>query len=134
MERQRDLVLRWIEEIAQLVAKAMHGGQTPKEQLTQARAKIAELTGGLLGGVATLVPRMAVESAAALIPDPDRLWQYAELLDLDGAVLEALGEHEASGRMRARAVGFARLAAGRVAKVPPDWVTWLGVRTPPPSS
>jgi hypothetical protein len=130
VERQRDLVLRWIEQIAQLVARAMHGGQTPQEELVRAREKIAELTAGLLGGVTSLVPRMAVESAAALIPDPDRLWQYAELLDLDAAVLEALGELEASARMRTRAVAFARVAATRVAKVPPDWERWLAARAP----
>jgi hypothetical protein len=128
VERQRDLVLRWIEAIAQLVARAMHGGQTPAEELSRAREKIAELTGGLLGGVSGLVPRMAVESAAALIPDPDRLWQYAELLDLDGAVLEALGDDVGCARARARALGFARIAAGRVTKVPPDWEKWLAVR------
>ncbi|MCU0635117.1 MAG: hypothetical protein MUE41_09605, partial [Gemmatimonadaceae bacterium] len=66
MQRQRDLILRWIEEIARLVARMAHGSGDARAELTGAREKIAELVQGLLGGVATLVPQMTVDSAAAL--------------------------------------------------------------------
>lgn len=128
MERQRDLVLRWIEQIARLVARLAHGAGTPTEELVQARGQIAELVQGLLGGVAPLVPRMAVPSAAALLPDPDKLWQYAQLLDLDGALLEALGQGDEAARQRARAVAFGAIAAARLPETPAEWRAWLAAR------
>lgn len=128
MERQRDLVLRWIEQIARLVARLAHGSGTPTEEIIEARAQITELVRGLLGGVAPLVPRMAVSSAAALLPDAERLWQYAQLLDLDAALLAALGEGDEAARQRARAVAFGAIAASRVPETPAEWREWLAVR------
>lgn len=128
MERQRDLVLRWIEQIARLVARLAHGAGTPTEEIVQARAQITELVRGLLGGVAPLAPRLAPSSAAALLPDAEKLWQYAQLLDLDAALLEALGQGDEAARQRTRALAFGEIAAARLPETPAEWKEWLAVR------
>ncbi len=111
-----------------MVARIAHGAGTPVEELREARTQIATLVHGLLGPVAPLVPRMTVDSASALLPDADKLWQYAQLLDLDAAILAALGDGDEGARQRARAVAFGEIASARLPEVPEEWGRWLEMR------
>jgi hypothetical protein len=123
---QRDLVLRWIEQLAQLIARLLRARSQP--ELLAARDQVAEATAGLLGPLSGLVPRLELESAAELLVDPDRIFGYARLLDLEGAITEALGDGAAAADARARALGFARIALKRSRDPLPDWEAWIGSR------
>lgn len=125
---QRDLVLRWIEQLGRLVARLLgRGGQA---ELATARDQVAEATLALLGPLATLVPRLETPSAAELLADPDRIFGYAQLLDLDGAISEALGDLAGAAESRRRACEFAAEALRRTREPMPDWAAWLGSRSP----
>jgi hypothetical protein len=123
---QRDLVLRWIEQLGRLVARLVGAGG--KAELASARDQVSEATINLLGPLALLVPRLETESAAELLADPDRIFGYAQLLDLDGAISEGLGEAEAAADSRRRAVDFARAALARSQEPRPDWERWIQER------
>jgi hypothetical protein len=123
---QRDLVLRWIEQLAQLIARLLRARSQP--ELLAARDQVAEATAGLLGPLTNLVPRLEVESAAELLADPDRIFGYARLLDLEGAIAEALGDSTGAADARARALGFARLALQRSRDPMPEWEAWIAAR------
>ena len=106
---QRDLVLRWIEQIALVVRRILYG-PGPRD-LTLARQHVEHATAQLLGPLALLVPRLEVPSAAELLHDPERLLGLALLLDLEGAIAEAQGDAPGAARFRERAAGFRGAAA-----------------------
>jgi hypothetical protein len=87
---QRDLVLRWIEQLGILIRRLIEGKRAG--DLVSAREQIREATEALLGPLGHLIPRLDVESAAELLADPDRLFGYAQLLDLEGVVAAATGD------------------------------------------
>ncbi len=124
---QRDLVLRWIEQLGRLVARLL--GQGGKAELAVARDQVAEATINLLGPLATLVPRLESGSAAELLADPDRIFGYAQLLDLDAAISTGMGETAAAAESRRRAVEFARAAVARSPEPRAEWERWVGERT-----
>jgi hypothetical protein len=126
---QRDLVLRWIEQLGRLVARLV--GLGGKAELAAARDQVSEATINLLGPLAMLVPRLETTSAAELLADPDRIFGYAQLLDLDGAISEALGEVDAAADSRRRAVEFARAAAARLTEPRQEWEQWIAGRAGP---
>ena len=126
---QRDLVLRWIEQLGRLVARLV--GLGGKAELATARDQVTEATLSLLGPLSPLVPRLETESAAELLADPDRIFGYAQLLDLDGAISEAMGETETATDSRRRALEFARAAVARSTDPRPDWERWIGARVGP---
>jgi len=95
---QRDLVLRWIEQLGRLVARLV--GLGGKAELGAARDQVAEATINLLGPLSLLVPRLETSSAAELLADPDRIFGYAQLLDLDGTISEGMGEKDAATESR----------------------------------
>jgi len=109
---QRDVVLRWIEQIAQVIRR-MLAGPGPVD-LDLATAQVEEAIAQLLGPLDQLVPRLDVESAAALIADPDRLNGLAQLLDLRGAIEQAAGNGQAAEQIRERAAAFRTEAAERL--------------------
>jgi len=109
---QRDVVLRWIEQIA-LVVRRMLAGPGPVD-LDLANDRVDEAIAQLLGPLELLVPRLDAASAAALIGDPDRLDGLAQLLDLRGAIAQAAGKSDEAGRTRERAAAFRAEAARRV--------------------
>lgn len=121
---QRDVVLRWIEQLARLVARLLGRG-TPGD-LAEARQQVEEAAAALLGPLALLVPQLDAASAAELVSDPDRIFVYAQLLDLEAAVAEARGE--AFGALRERAVAFAAEAITRAPEPRPDWSDWVEAR------
>jgi len=124
---QRDLVLRWIEQLGRLVARLLGAGG--KAELAVARDQVQEATLNLLGPLAALVPRLETESAAELLADPDRIFGYAQLLDLDGAISEGMGDAAGAAESRRRALEFARCAVPRSTDPRPDWEKWITSRT-----
>ncbi len=123
---QRDLVLRWIEQLGRLVARLL--GQGGKAELAVARDQVAEATLGFLGPLATLVPRLETGSAADLLVDPDRIFGYAQLLDLDGVISEALGDAAGAAESRRRALEFAKAALARSSEPAPGMQQWIRSR------
>ena len=126
---QRDLVLRWIEQLGRLVARLV--GLGGKAELASARDQVAEATINLLGPLSLLVPRLETASAAELLADPDRIFGYAQLLDLDGAISEAIGEKDAATESRRRALEFAREGLARLAEPRKEWEQWIAERVGP---
>jgi hypothetical protein len=126
---QRDLVLRWIEQLGRLVARLV--GLGGKAELAAARDQVTEATINLLGPLSMLVPRLETASAAELLADPDRIFGYAQLLDLDGAISQAIGEEEAAADSRRRALEFAREAVTRASEPRKEWEHWIAERAGP---
>jgi hypothetical protein len=123
---QRDLVLRWIEQLGRLVARLL--GRGGEAELAVARDQVTEATIGLLGPLATLVPRLETTSAVELLADADRIFGYAQLLELDGVISEALGDAPGAAQSRRRALEFARAALERSHEPMPDWERWVRER------
>ena len=124
---QRDTVLRWIEQLGKLVARLLHGGATGGFEA--AREQIAAATAALLGPLALLAPRLGPASAAELLRDPHRIFGWAQLLDLDAAVLGAEGKAADAAALRERAVELAREAVHRADPPRPEWEAWIADRT-----
>jgi len=119
---QRDVVLRWIEEISRVIRRLLHG---PGEaDLGQAAALIDDASARLLGPLAMLVPRIEPASASDLLHDPDRIYAYAQLLALQAAVEQASGAG-AHATSRSRALAFAAEAVRRHPDPPPEWQQWI---------
>ena len=123
---QRDLVLRWIEQLGILIRRLIEGKR--EGDLASAREQIREASEALLGPLFQLIPRLEVESAAELLADPDRLFGYAQLLDLEGVVAGATGHAAHSVECRTRALAFAREAVRRASEPRTDWEAWIGSR------
>ncbi len=119
---QRDVLLRWIEQIAKVVARLLYGPGPIDLELAaeQIEAALAQH----LGPLHALLPQMAVGSAAALLHDPDRLFGYARLLALLAAVQQAQGDARGP-ETTARALAFAREAIARDPAAPEEWRSWL---------
>lgn len=124
---QRDIVLRWIEQVARLVARLL--GRGSPGDLAAAREQVDEAIATLLGALAPILPRLEAASAAELLQDPERTFAYAQLLDLDAAILQAAGEPGAAEARRSRAVALARAALARSGGDRPHWVEWLAARS-----
>lgn len=129
---QRDLVLRWIEQLGALIRRLLHG--RAEADFPAAREQIREATDALLGSLSLLVPRLDVASAAELLADPHRLFGYAQLLDLEGVVAGAMGDEATRQEQRARALGFAAEALRRAGDPQPEWEQWIAERATGPRS
>ena len=119
---QRDVFLRWIEQIARVVARLLHGPGPP--DLDLAREHISEALQQHLGPLSLVLPRLDSSSAAAILADPDRIFGYAQLLALLGAVQQAAGEADAAST-QARAISLGREAIARAKEVPQEWQDWV---------
>ncbi|HEX9165070.1 MAG TPA: hypothetical protein VF862_04125 [Gemmatimonadales bacterium] len=119
---QRDVVLRWIEEISRVIRRLLYG--RGDVDLAQAASLVDDATARLLGPLATLVPRLEPGGAADLLHDPDRIYAYAQLLALQSAVEQArnAAEHTTT---RDRALAFAAEAVSRHPEPPTEWEQWL---------
>ena len=126
---QRDTVLRWIEQLGRLVARLLHGGNAGGFEA--AREPIAAATAALLGSLALLAPKLDSASAAELLRDPQRIFGWAQLLDLEAVVLEAEGKAADATEVRQRAIELAREAVRRADPDRPDWSAWLADRVSP---
>lgn len=124
---QRDLVLRWIEQLGTLIRRLVHG--RTESDLPAARDQVREATIALLGSLDPLIPRLDIPSAAELLADPDRIFGYAQLLDLDAVIAEAMGSAAAAQESRTRAVGFAVEAVRRTREPRQEWEEWIQARS-----
>jgi hypothetical protein len=127
---QRDIVLRWIEQIARVVARLLHGPGPVDLEL--ARDQVQDALAQHLGPLQAVLPRLDVSSGAQLLHDPDRIFGYAQLLALLSAVEQAATDPGAPAT-RSRAIAFAREAIDRAAPVPEEWVAWLAAAEAPPA-
>lgn len=119
---QRDVVLRWIEQLGLVVARLLRGPGEADLALAaeQVRAAITQI----LGPLHETVPKLDAASAAGLLHDPERIYGYARLLGLQAAIEQA-GGNANFGDTRARAVAMVREAMARATATPPDWAAWL---------
>jgi hypothetical protein len=128
---QRDVLLRWIEEVARVIARLIHGPGAI--DLDLAADQIDAALSQHLGPLAQLLPQLEVASGAVLLNDPDRIFGYAQLLALQGAVQQARGDVSAVAT-QARALAFGREAVARAGEAPSAWRAWLadaeGARSP----
>ena len=124
---KRDVVLRWIEEFGRLIARLLRRGTAG--DLDLALEEIERATGDLLGALAPLVPKLDAASAAAIIADPDRIFAWAQLVELGGLVADARGDAGAGLAARARAVELVEEAIRRDRMPRSDWAEWVALRT-----
>ena len=124
---QRDVVLRWIEEFGRLIARLLRRGAAGDLEL--AREEIERATADLLGTLAPLVPQLDTPSAAALLADPERIFAWAQLVELGGMVAEAQGGAAAGVSARRRALELGREACERSRIERPDWAEWVAARS-----
>ena len=113
---QRDVVLRWIEQIAGVVRRMLLG--PGPADLNVARAHVVEATEQLLGPLALLVPRLDARSAAGLLRDPERVFGLAFLLELEAEIAAAAGNDINAAQLRSRAAEL-RAAAPTLLSDPP---------------
>ncbi len=105
---QRDVVLRWIEQIVATVRRMLLGPSAVDPAMVM--PIIDEAIHQLLGPLALLVPRLDVPSAAALLRDPERMLGLARLLELRAMALEADSRSDEATEVRKRAKGFEQAA------------------------
>src|SRR5688572_18947319 len=98
---QRDVVLRWIEQIVATVRRMLLGPSAVDPAVVD--RMIDDAIGSLLGPLTLLVPRLDVPSAAALLRDPERITGLARLLELKAMVVERMGKGPDADALRARA-------------------------------
>lgn len=121
---QRDLVLRWLEQIRALVARLLRGDRDAQTELVDYHIDAA--LGQLLGSGSDLIERLEPGPAANLLADPFRIYGYAQLVALRGAVTAARrGEPRQVQALAERALLLAREAVGRADPVPPEWTEWV---------
>jgi hypothetical protein len=118
---QRDLMLGWIEQVAQLVAGLLDG---PSPDLAQASDKVEEALAQHLGNLAPLIPQLDVASASMLLNEPERIFGYAQLLSAQAAVARSRGLETAPG-IEGRALALARVALARATDPPSSWRSWI---------
>ena len=129
---QRDMVLRWIEQLGVLIRRLIQGKQT--SDFPAAREQVRQATEAMLGPLLQLVPRLEVESAADLLADPDRIFGYAQLLDLEGVLAGVMGDSAAGDESRTRALAFAGEAVSRAPERQAAWEAWIESRSGPARS
>ncbi len=120
---QRDIVLRWIEQISAIIARLLR--RDPTVSLDLARQYLEEAEGQVLGPLGGLIPRLDPASAAELLGDPDRIWGYGQTLALRSALLQAEGAGDEAAVLARRALAMGREACRRAEPPPDDWVRWV---------
>lgn len=99
---QRDFILRMIEAVGATLRRALRRRQDG--DVAGARQDIAFTVGEVLGPSAAMVPLFDSSTAADLVSDPQRLALYAQLLETDAELLEAMGEGGRAAATRTRAL------------------------------
>ncbi len=121
---QRDIVLRWLEQIRALVARMLRGDRDAEIELIDHH--IDGAIGQLLGSSTALIERLEPGPAASVLGDPLRIHGYAQLVALRSAALGARQGDPAKVRSLAeRAVQLTREAIRRADPAPPEWLEWL---------
>jgi hypothetical protein len=120
---QRDVVLRWLEQLSALIARLLRRDPTVDLMLIEQHLEDAE--GQLLGPVRTLIERLSPESAAELLADPFRIHGYAQLVAFRSAIARSQGRSPEADELAGRALWLGREAVRRADPVPSDWTEWL---------
>ncbi len=123
---QRDIVLRWIEQLGRVIARLIRSGTAA--DLDIAADQIEEAITSLLGPLTQLVPRIDVASSAELLHDPERIFAWAQLMDLSAAIAIVRNQVGAAEQGRARALAAACEAVRRSADPPAEWHEWIAAR------
>jgi len=120
---QRDLVLRWLEQISALIAKLLR--RDPTVDLTLVEDRLDDAETQLLGPLRLLLERLEPASAAELLTDPWRIQGYAELLAFRSAIARLKENPTEADDLLHRARVLGREALRRADPVPPEWPRWL---------
>lgn len=120
---QRDIVLRWIEQISAIIARLLR--RDPTVSLELARQYLEEAEGQVLGPLGGLIPHLGAASAAELLGDPDRIWGYGQTLALRSALRQAEGARDQAAVLARRALAMGREACRRAEPPPDEWVSWV---------
>lgn len=102
---QRDVVLRWIEQIVATVRRMLLGPEAVDPAVVN--GMIDDAIAKLLGPLTLLVPQLDPASAASLIQDPERITGLVRLLELKAVVHERMGKGDEGQALRARAAALA---------------------------
>ena len=98
---QRDVVLRWIEQIVATVRRMLLGPSAVDPAVVD--RMIDDAIGKLLGPLTLVVPQLDVPSVVTLLRDPERIAGLARLLELKAIALERMGKPGEADALRARA-------------------------------
>ena len=102
---QRDVVLRWIEQIVATVRRMLLGPSAVDPEV--ADRMIDDAIAKLLGPLNLVIPRLDVASVVTLLRDPERLTGLVRLLELKAMALERMGKPDAADALRVRAAQLA---------------------------
>ncbi len=119
---QRDIVLRWINQIAALVARLLRGDRSLT--MVVVRDELTHAITTLLGPIDRLAPHLDATQVAELLIDPHRIHGYAELLALESALERADGRPDAALRLAERARGLLAEAIRRSREPMAEWEAW----------
>ncbi|MHB1329502.1 MAG: hypothetical protein ACYC2K_14995 [Gemmatimonadales bacterium] len=119
---QRDIVLRWISQIAALVARLLRGDKSLT--MVVVRDELTQAVSTLLGPLDRLAPHLDATQLADLLIDPHRIHGYAELLALESALERAEGRTDAALRLAERARVLLGEAIHRSREPVPEWEAW----------
>lgn len=123
MPVHRDIVLRWIAQLSAIIARLLR--RDPTLSLDLARQYVEDAEAQLLGPLSSLIERLDVPSAAALLDDPYRLYAYARILALRSALSRVGGREADAGPLTQRSIALAREACRRIEPVPAEWTAWI---------
>ncbi|MFN0178901.1 MAG: hypothetical protein ACKVZ0_08875 [Gemmatimonadales bacterium] len=120
---QRDLVLRWLEQLRLVIARLLRGERDASTELVE--IELDRAIEQLLGGSSALVERLDATSAAALLADSTRIFGYAEALALKSALAQARGAAMLAASLARRALDLGREAIRREPLPPKEWTDWI---------
>lgn len=116
---QRDVVLRWIQQAARVIARLLRSGKP--DDLELAQEEVASALEALLGPLALLIPKLDALSACTVLHDPERIAGYARLLGLQAALFRATGNEPEAVRTEERAKACYDIAVGQRPDLAADW-------------
>jgi len=120
---QRDVVLRWIQQLSAIIARLLR--RDPTVSLDLARQYLEDAEAQTLGPLAPLVDRLDAASAASLLDDANRLFGYSQILALRSALARAEGRATEAETLGARAIAIGQHAVDRADEPQPEWRSWL---------
>ncbi len=100
--RQRDYILRMIEQLAEAMARIV--GARKAGDLHQARQLLRETADGLFGPLCGMLEKVDAASAAMLLADGEKIRAYAALVVEEANILEQEGELGRAKSLRRRAL------------------------------
>jgi len=100
--RQRDYMLRMIEQLAEAIARI--AGARAAGKLDEANLLVRETADGILGPMRSMLERVDAASAATLLGSRDKLCAYAALVSEEAKNAEAGGDAARARRSFRRAL------------------------------